>query len=409
MKHSMNTIKVCFPVLCAALLFLLLLPGCDIEESAANANESFLKVYDNNLFDGAYIPLDIQQTADGSYLILSGTKIEESNFMGITILRTDAEGNFLNEYTLEPQYVHPTYNLIKNEEGFFFFCMDGVSLQAQLVKISEADGTIARVTPVGNTQYPLYATASDNNKFILQSYNNNDKQTMLSVIESDGKVSKRQGFGIGAGVAVEQPLIAHFTRTGRQLPFLAGKTDAGLFYFNGFYNYTFSLVFTNLNSETPSGVVQGQQDNGGTSAFLPLGGNKFAASSFNFGDNYIHPGITINTQGITSAVDLPGLSMPELLPDTRVIAKRVVINGTNTLLYGSNTKNGQIILLAYDELTGALKGTHYLGFSYPYEIAGFVQTEDEGLAIAALTYVAGRFPRICLFKLSKAELGKIGG
>jgi hypothetical protein len=390
------------------LLFTILIYGCDIKDNEVEVNSSFLRVYDNNQFDGSYIPLDIQQTSDGGYLILSGRRIRESNFVGINILKIDATGTFVNEFKMEENFVHPVYSLIKNDEGFYFFCMDAVSLQAHIAKISEDDGEVESITPVQSTNYPLYASASDDNSFILQSYNITDKQTVLSVVNGSGNVSKRKVFGIGAGEDVEKPLIEHFTRTGKQLPFLSGKTLDGMFYFNGFFNYTFSLVFTNLSSNEPSGVVQGQQDDGGISALLPLEvANKYALSTFNFGDNYLHSNSTLSKQGISSTVDLVGFSMPELQPDARVILKRVTVNAKKSVVYGSNTKNGQILLLGYDEVTGELKGTKYLGFSYPYEIAGFVQTEDEGLAVAALTYVAGRFPRICLFKLSKEELKEI--
>lgn len=404
----MNIFKNPYITWSIILLFAVFLEGCDIKDNEVKVSSGFLKIYDHNQFNGSYIPLDIQQTSDGGYLILSGRRIEESNFVGINILKLDSVGEFVNEFEMEPNYVHPTYSLIKNDEGYYFFCMDAVSLQAQIAKISETDGTIESVTPVQGTYYPLYASAAENNTFILQSYNNTDKQTVLSVVGTTGTISKRKVFGIGAGEDVEKPLIEHFTRTGKQLPFLAGKTADGFYYFNGFFNYTFSLVFTNLSSDEPTGIIQGQQDNGGISALFPFEeANKFALSSFNFGDNYILSNTTLSKQSISSAVDLIGFSMPELRPDAKVILKRVTMNGSNYIVYGSNTKNGQILLLAYDELTGELKGTKYLGFSYPYEIASFVQTADEGLAVAALTYVAGRFPRICLFKLSKEELKEI--
>jgi hypothetical protein len=47
--------------------------------------------------------------------------------------------------------------------------------------------------------------------------------------------------------------------------------------------------------------------------------------------------------------------------------------------------------------TIGLSSESYLGYSFP-------PTEDQGLAIVALTYAAGRFPRLCLFKLSKEGL-----
>ena len=385
--------------------FLLQSLGCDIKDNDVEANESFLKVYDNSLFDGSYIPLDVQQTSDEGFMILSGTRIKESNFVGIKVLKADAEGNFVSQTDLEANLVHPVYNLIKADAGYFFVCMDAISLQAQLVQLDEAGGLLG-IVPLSGIYYPLHVTNLTGDQLILQSYDIENKQTVLSLLRMDGTTVKTKAFKIGAGDEVEKPIIEHFTRTGKQLPFLSGQAYNGKYYFNGFYNYTFSLVFTDLNADDPSGVAQGQQDDGGISALLPLEESTFAMSRFNFGDNYILPNTEINTTGVSSSIDMTGFSMPELKEDAKVILERVTVNGQKILIYGSDTKNGQIALIAYDELSGELKGTKYLGFAFPYEIAGFVQTADEGLAVAALTQVAGRFPRICLFKLSKEELAE---
>lgn len=400
--------KHLFKIFNTFLLTSFILTGCDIKDNEVEVYASFLKVYDDESFAGSYIPLDIQQTADEGYIILSGTRLEESNFIGIHLFRLDEQGNFISDVKMETQYVHPTYNLIKTDQGYFFFCMDAVSLRANLVHLDE-EGQIVEIRPAGNLSYPLYAAMGRDNNFILQSYNINDKQTILSVVSPEGNVGKSQGFGIGAGDDVEKPIIEHFTRTGKQLPFQAGQTSDGTFFFNGFFNYTFSLVFTDLNSGDPKGIAQGQQDDGGFSAVLSLENNGFAISRFNFGDNYISPKAEISSSGISSAVDLPGFSIPELESNAKVMIKRIAVNGENILLYASNTKNGQIALMAYEEITGELRGTKYLGFSYPYELAGFIQTADEGLAVAGLTQAAGRFPRVCLFKLSKEELREIVG
>ena len=139
----------------------------------------------------------------------------------------------------------------------------------------------------------------------------------------------------------------------------------------------------------------------------PIASTKFAAARFNFGDNFLLPNVNLSTNGITSSVDYSGNTLPELIPNANVRIIRSVINATNTLIYGSDTKAKQIALLFYDEATGALTGSHYLGFSNPFEIAGLVQTADEGLAVCGTTYLAGRFPRICLFKISSNDLAEM--
>ena len=82
---------------------------------------------------------------------------------------------------------------------------------------------------------------------------------------------------------------------------------------------------------------------------------------------------------------------------------RATIDSKNVLIYGTDTKSKQIGLLFYEESAGTFLSSRYLGFSNPFEIANLIQTEDGGLAVCGTTYLAGRFPRICIFKLSKDQ------
>jgi len=382
-------------------LSLFIVFGCSNESDPASDKSSFTRIYDNDKFNGSFYPIDIKQTPDGGYLILGGRRIENSNFSGIYILKTDEFGGFISEQEVDENFVNPIGALLENGDKYFFFCMTSVGLQTQLFEM-DADGTLGNPIDVGGS-YPA-AAAMDGSNFLLLSYDNFNKQSVISVVTPTGSVSKSKGFSIGAGDAVEEPIINHFLRTGNQLPFLVGKTPAGQYYFNGFYNYTLSLVFTDLNNDEPQGIVQGQQDDGGLSQVVPQEGGKFALARFNFGDNYYLPNTTLNTSGITSSIDLGGNPFPELVANAPVKIMRMTLGTKKIALYGSNTRSNQISLYGYDESTGEFLGSRYLGFSNPFEIAAITPTSDGGLAICGTTYVAGRFPRICLFKLANEEV-----
>ncbi|HEX5172049.1 MAG TPA: hypothetical protein VFW11_22880 [Cyclobacteriaceae bacterium] len=386
--------------------FLMIAISCEEESDPRVNEETFTKIYDNNLFNAAYSPIDMKQTPDGGYLILASRSLEDSNFAGIYMMKVDKQGAFEKDMEVDAAYVNPVASLMEYNGEYYFFCMEEVTLQAQMAK---ADAMLENVsiTPVqDNITYPT-AASIESNSFILLSYNHIDKLSTISLIGPTGGTLASKGFDIGVGDDVEEPLINHFITGGKKLPFSVGRVPGGLYYFNGFFNYTFSLVFTDLNADDPTGVVQGQQDDGGFSAVTPIASTKFAAARFNFGDNFLLPNVILPTNSITSSVDYPGNTLLELVPNANIRIIRTVINSTNTLVYGSDSKSKQIALLFYDEATGALAGSHYLGFSNPFEVASLIQTTDEGLAVCGTTYLAGRFPRICLFKISKTDLAEM--
>lgn len=379
--------------------------SCTEESNPTFDTDNFTSIFDNNQFDASYFPIDMRQTPDGGYLVLGGRRLSDSNFTGIYLLKADKNGNFVKEIEVEQTSVNPIAKLTEHQNKYYFFCMDPVTQEAQIADV-DADLAAVTITPVqGGLTYPAAASFVDNN-FVLLSYNNGSKESVISLVSVSGGVQASKGYSIGTGEDIEEPIINHFIRTGRQYPFEVGKVSSSLYFFNGFFNYTFSLVFTDISSDDPVGVVQGQQDDGGFSAVTSLGGSKFASSRFNFGDNFILPNKDLSTAGNTSSTDLGGYSLPEMVENANVRILRTTIDNKNVLIYGTDTKSKQIGLLFYEEASGTFMSSRYLGFSNPFEIANVTQTADGGLAVCGTTYLAGRFPRICIFKLSKDKLAE---
>jgi hypothetical protein len=384
-----------------------LFSSCSEESNPTFDTDNFTSIFDNNKFDASYFPIDIRQTPDGGYLILGGRRLTDSNFTGIYLLKADQFGNFVKEIEVDKTSVNPIGRFTEYDGKYYFFCMDPISQAAQLADV-DADLALVTITPVqGGLTYPA-ATSFADNRFVLLSYNDESKESVISLVSVSGGVEKSKGYSIGIGKDIEEPIINHFIRTGRQYPFEVGRiASTGVYFFNGFFNYTFSLVFTNIASDDPLGVVQGNQDDGGFSAVTSLGGSKFASARFNFGDNFILPNKELSTTGPpTSSTDLGGYSLPEMVENANVHILRATIDSKNVLIYGTDTKSKQIGLLFYEEATGTFMSSRYLGFSNPFEIANLTQTADGGLAICGTTYLAGRFPRICIFKLSKEKLSE---
>jgi hypothetical protein len=377
--------------------------SCAKDSDVATDKANFTRIYDNNKFDASYFPIDVKQTPDGGFLILGGRRLTDSNFSGTYLMKVDQLGAYVSDLEVTSDKVAPIGPLLEANNKYYFFSMTPVGLQTQISEM-DADGAITKTTAVGGS-YPA-AAFNDNGSFLLLRYDNGSKESVLAIVNPTGSVSKSKGFTVGAGDGVEAPIIQHYLRTGRQFPFQVGKTASGQYFFNGFYNYTFSLVFTDLSAKDPLGVVQGQQDDGGLSYIMPLDGIRYASARFNFGDNYLLPNATLNSTGTTSSVDLGGNNLPELANNATVKIISATVNSKEIALYGSNTRSKQISLYGYEKATGKFLGSRYLGFSNPFEIAAMTTTTDGGLAVCGTTYVAGRFPRICLFKISKDELAK---
>lgn len=395
----------------ALLLISLFFPSCDIRKNnqETDPKNTFIKIYENQDFSQSIIPIDIKQTADGGFIHLAKRRIVESSFYGVYVMKTDALGEFVSEQLVGTEYVNPVYSLMKSGNMYFFFCMDRLSLETKLMSVND-NGEVAEIASLSGVIYPLYASQDEaSGQFILQHYNRDDKRTVVSRINASGNVTAFREFNIGFGdFDVEEPIIDHLTGIGKPLPFLTGTVGSGSYFFNGFYRYDLNTVFFSFGVATP-GVLQGYRDERNISSLKHISGSTFAVSRYAFGENYFIPNATVNASSgaIASSSDIIGNRMLELSEDANVILKSVSINGRKILIYNSDTKSKQIGLFFYDENSGALLGTRYYGYSNPYEVGNFITTDDGGLAIVGTTYLAGRFARIVLIKISKEELEEI--
>ena len=389
------------------ILFVFGFVACKNEADPTADKSFFTKFYDNSNFNVAYTPLDAVQTSDGGYMVLGLKRVIDSNGSTIDpgviyIMKTDEFGAFVHDTELDATIATPAPAFLDVAGKFYFFAMDSNGLSTQLFEIDE-NGLVAQQLNVGGS-YPL-AAGVDGQSLMLLNYDVGSKETRMSVVSTDGHIQLTKAFTIGAGNGPEEPIMNHILRTGRLLPFQVGKTASGLYFFNGFYNYTLSIVFTDLSADNPQGVIQGNQEDGGMSQVISLTGGKFAAARFNYGDNYFLPLATLTQSGITSCADLGGNPFPELSPNAPVTIMTASVNNTDRIIYGSNTRGKQIALFGYNSTDGSFIGSKYIGFSNSFELASVTPTSDKGLLVLGTTYIAGRFPRICLFKLSAESLG----
>ena len=371
-----------------------ILMSCGNEEDFV-PESSFLKIYNDEFFNSSYIPMDIVQAGEKGYFILSAY-----NSWNTYILRVDEHGEFMWDYRLDENYVNPIKGLYYQDSAFYFFCMDDLSLGTYLMRATDQSKSAEVAQSYGNIIYPLNSSSTDDG-FLLESYNRASYSTRLTKLNSDFGFVWDEEYSVEQDV--EESIISHLTRIGDRLPFFTGH--AGNTYFlNGYYNYSMSLLFVNASDGKQTGVINGFRDKSALSSAQYLNGNSYALSRFDFGENFIMPKIDINTSGVSISSDLEGNEHPEMTSDAFVHSEIIDVNGKEITLYATSTKAGQILLYAYDAISGKLVGTHHLGRLNPYEAIDFVTTTDGGLAVLGNTFVNGRFSRITLIKLSEKEL-----
>ena len=205
---------------------------------------------------------------------------------------------------------------------------------------------------------------------------------------------------------VEQYLVDHLIKTGKEIPFFTGSIGEGSathYYANGLFNYTLSMLFVLANGDK-AGVSQGFRYDAGAVSALSLGGNHFAISRSSFGDHYFSPSAVIDVNSITNLSDLNDLRLNELLPDSKTCLIIIEIDGVKKLVLAASTNNNQVLLYFYDLQSLQLTGKKFLGFANQVRVSSVIQTNDQGLAVLTQTKVAGRYSRMCLYKIPKEEI-----
>lgn len=389
--------------ICASiiLLGLLVLVGCDIKENEIEPGLSFTKIYNSNDFNKVYSPLDVVQTSDSGYFVLAATESWTPY-----LLKTDQRGEFMWDQQLPEPFVNVLDNFYQLGGEVFIVCMDELNLSTYILRVNPEGGQPEVVFNSSEISYPLSASITPDGGWLIQSFEREARNTKITKLTTDYVIEWQEEFNIMEDK--EEEVIKHLTRTGKRLPFFSGyargEGNAGVYYFNGFNNFTVSFTFLNPEDGSPLGVVNGFRDLGYINAALPLSNGNFALAKNSYGENYLLPQATIDTRSISASTDLATNDFPEIDPQAPVLILNTQIINRDMSLFATHTKSKRIVIYGYDAEDGSLQDVLYLGQSAPYEIGKLKRTADGGLIVLGRTFVAGRFPRLCLFKLRREEV-----
>jgi hypothetical protein len=387
-------------ILMIAVIFLI----ASCKKDTINPENIFTRIYDDANSDLSFYPLDLVQSSDGGYFLLSGFSVDTSRtFLNTHISRTDNVGQIVWSADVPEPYVNPIEGLIVSGSDVYFICMDRVSLGTYLMKVDYATGTAEVAKSFPDIIYPLASSQTPDNGFLLLSYNRKSRSSMLTKFNSSFEKTWSNSYSVIEDA--EEMLVAHMTRAGKILPFFTGTIGNGSsYYVNALFNYSLALLFVDGNNGDRTGLVLGERYNGGISAAHPIQSDIFAVSRFVYDNHYLLPAISLSTSATISASDLGGEKAAELADEAHTKIKTISVDGRNLVVYASNTSSNQILLLFFDLASGELVSRKYLGSSDPVKVATIIQTSDMGLAIFAQVTVTGRFKRTALYKIPKEQI-----
>ena len=274
-----------------------------------------------------------------------------------------------------------------------------------MLKINEDGSAPSLFKSFSDYTYPLYASQTSDNKILLTSYNRTIKSTVLTCFDSDFSVIwSREYSGIEN---YEEKVRLHLTRQGNYFPFFTGEINlnsSSYYFVNGFYNFVFSLLFVNPVTGNMTGVVNGIPYSAAASSLVQGNDSSFILTRYDENQNYINTKAEISYTTISNITDIGGTSWPQIDKNAVVKSLKTTINNKEFIVVGTITRSKQVLLLFYEPGTEALVSSRYYGSNYPVDLASVVSTKEGGLAILTQTYVAGRFPRIQLFKIPPSSL-----
>ena len=118
------------------------------------------------------------------------------------------------------------------------------------------------------------------------------------------------------------------------------------------------------------------------------------------GEEILYPTLEIMPNADEVMFNESEFSSNELQLGTSILIKEARLEGNQLLIYAGTTREGRILIAAFDKKSGRLINKKYFGYNSYYEVGAIAQTNDGGLIIAGHTLTAGRFQQLTVIKIS---------
>jgi hypothetical protein len=380
----------------------LLIASCDIKKSDADPSETFTAVYDHPDMNLAFYPVDFVQTGDQGYLVLSVyTDTALSTFPLIRLMKADKNGKMVKELTVENSYCSAVPSLMQQGNVFQFTCMDAVNQNVKLLETTEDLSGVSEISELSG-KYPLYLFVAEDG-FVVLSFDRIARTSVVTKYSPGGDQVWQKSFNINEDYKNQ---VETHLKKGKQFPFFIAPAGSSTTHYlvNCFYNYTMTLLFLNASGGNQTGQLNTYQDDAAISAAVYLDANRFSVSRYYMGENYIFPSTDLNLNGLQGADTFEDTRLPELVENASSRMLITTLHNKEVIVFASETKSNRLVLYFFEKSSGKLLSSKSLNSTNPVDIADLIVTADGGLAILAQTYVAGRFPRISIFKLAAGDI-----
>jgi hypothetical protein len=384
---------------------LLSMTACDIKKSKSDSSESFSAVYDHPDMNLSFYPVDMVQTGDGGFLVLSVyTDTVLSTFPLIRLMKTDKSGALVREKVVDAAWCSAVPSLIPSGSSWQFVCMDAVNQNTKLMEVDENANNVSEVKELAG-KYPLYLFSDNSGNSLVLSFDRIARTSVLTLYTPGGDQEWQSNYNINEDY--KNQIETHLKKAGRQFPFFilqSGESGSSHYLVNCFFNYTMTLIFANPATGNRDGQVNSYQDDAAVSSAVYLDGSRFSLSRYYMGENYIYPSVELDQNNMQGSDDFKDIHLAELTTDAPFKSVMATFHNREVIINASQTKSNSLVLYFFNKTDGKLLATKNVASTNPVTVAGLISTSDGGLAILAQTYIAGRFPRIAIFKIAPGDI-----
>lgn len=378
--------------------------ACEINQKDLKPEDEFVKIYNDPDENLAWYPVAICQTSDKGFLIVNAVKSDTAviEYPTATIIKVNAIGEVVN--TVTTSWLAPAQGIFTTDNGFGFVAMDNLN-NANLITVNSDNGEIESEVDLDLTM-PLACITSFQGNNVVLGYNYVSRNSIIALFNSSGGLINKTELNVNEDMMAQ--LQYHMNRTGTELPFFIGEwknESIGGYFVNCLANYTLRTVFLDENISSVGGDIFSFQDRDALSSLINIENNTFSFTRFYGGNNYISLNVEVDPTSSQNFNDLVQNKLSDLVPDARVVSKKVLFENKEYILFASSTNSNSMVLYLYDTIaTEEPVHTEYFDFENKIEIVDMIQDEnDEGIVVLGRIYLTGRYLRPIVVKFKKEE------